>query len=976
MQITNSPDITNLLVDVRFDISNTLPNVFVTNESTGTGLANCTWWFVILSPTQTIIHQGSETTPDITGVWNTHTFTDAWPRPFNQIEWSGAPYSCQIYVKDSNGTVYTNAPQTATICRPAGNTQNSKNTFGIASSTVSVKCSEARIYFQDTTYHSYKGDDGTYVGSTLSVQYPIDETGVIPAPFAISNYSTALVPISYSSKNYQFLQRDFYDYDLGNNTSVRIKYQTIQTFAVWCNVDLMPLVCEFNTLINDIETGNCSDVETARNKLTLITPKMVMVSMGYLQPLTGIDVPALIEEIKVIGGFTCECCSAATGIIPETSSIIDGYNFIVNPVCGDIHGTVTNNGTNITFNLQDISYVVSVCNESPSETTAFSFVPSTQGCQKTYCLKVDGNQLAFDILTIIQNSSSLVNLLNSLVDTGGSGNFNLLVDGKCIFQTTASCDYLFSLFNIPATTTYAILASIGIGSTVHVLNFAFNGTNTSDLQAYLNALGYGTFVVASLGGGQVSITSSNNTNNITSLGYNVANVNYLANLTKNCTGYVPITANQAVQNIIDYLCGLTDAEIETSQDYVICYVDPVSKIQKTVTVSAGAALSDFITELLARGCDTVTYVKGIDASTCAGIQALFPGSAQVMQSNDYVLGTKNGSCARVFPVELGTRILTFGLNDANFMAAFCAAVAACGAGQPCIPFNYFYLTVPYSSPTDNTMDIIVNFNNPSAISYTLRYARIDNTNTPTYITIPSVLSSPYVIDNVADGQYFVGITPVYADGRVCPEITQTTPACIGINSFSAVTGGSPTSEFIVSYSAIVGLPQIRVNIAYPNGGSWSQIYTNDGMDIIIPFPAFVYGDFSITITPVCNENTGYFGAATAPVILNVPDPSVVPTNTYSISHTNTSSDVGVVQLYIGNNNSSPSVFLYNGILVTDPTQGTNANLPAVNANILFSISNGKTFLSVSCNGVPGATGGNSVSWGGINGGVQIDFIST
>lgn len=976
MQITNSPDITNLSVQVRFDISNALPNVFVTNESTGTGLANCTWWFVILSPSQTIIHSGSETSPDISGVWSTHTFTDAWPRPFNNIEYSGAPYSCQVYVRDSNGSIYTNAPQTATICRPAGNTQNSKNTYGIASSTVSVKCQEARIYFQDTTYHSYKGDDGTYIGSTLSVVYPIDETGVIPDPFAISNYVTALVPISYSSKNYQFLQRDFYDYDLGNNTSVRIRYQTIQSFAVWCNIDLEPLVCEFNTLINDIETGNCADVETARNKLTLIGPKMTLVFMGIMQPLTGIDVPVLIEQIKAIGGFTCECCSAATGIIPETSSIVDGYNFIINKVCGDINGTVTTNGTNITFNLQDISYVVSVCNESPSETTAFSFVPSQTGCQKTYCLKIDGNQLAYDILNIIQDNSSLVNMFNSIVTNGGDGSFNLLVDGKCIFQTTTSCDYLFGLFNIPANTTFAILTSIGIGSTIHVLNFAFNATNLPALQGYLNGLGFGTFTVTNLGGGQVSITSSNNTNNITSLSYTVSNVNYLANLSKNCTGYVPISANQVIQNVINYLCGLTDAQIETSQDYSICYVNPITKQKQTVTLSSGAALSDFILELLERGCDTIDYIIGLSATTCLGIQGLFPQSVQVMQSNDYVLGTKNSSCARIFPVELGTRILTLGLSDTNFMTAFCAAVAACGAGQPCIPFNYFYLTVPYSSPTDDTMDIIVNFNNPSAISYTLRYARIDNTNTPTYITIPNVLSSPYLINNVADGQYFVGITPIYADGRVCPEITQTTPACTGINSFSAVTGGSPTSDFIVSYSAIAGLPKIRVNIAYPNGGSWSQIYNNGSSPITIPFPPFVYGDFSITITPVCNENTGYFGAPTAPVILNVPDPNVLPGNMYSISHTNTASNVGTVQLYIGNNNSSPSTFLYNATLVTDPTTGTSASLPAVNANILFIIDNGKTFLSVSCNGVPGLTGTNTASWGGINGNVQIDFIST
>lgn len=876
MEITTSPDITNLDVSVQFDISNATPAVNVTNESTGTRLANCTWWFVILSPSQTFIHQGSATIPDITGNWSSHIFTDAWPRPFNQIEWSGAPYSCQVYVKDSNGTIYTNAPQTASICRPAGNTQNSKNTYGLASSVVAVKCQEARIFFQDTTYHSYKGLDGTYNGSTLRVIYPIDETATIPTPFEISNYSTVLVPISYSSNNYQFFQQDFYNYDLGANTSVKIRYQVIQTFAVWCNVDLEPLVCEFNTLINDIQTGNCANVQEATNKLTLIAPKMTLVFMGIMQPLTGIDVPALIEEIKAIGGFSCECCSAATGIIPTTASVIDGYTFSVVKACGDISGTVTTTGTNIQFNLSDVSYIVNVCNESPSETTAFSFVPSQTGCQKTYCLKIDGNQLATDILNIISNDSSLINFLNSLVNTG-TGNFNLLVDGKCIFQTTSSCDYLFSLLNVPATTTFALLTSIRIDSITHTLNFAFNGTNLPELQSYLNGLGYGTFVVANLGAGQVSITSTNNPNNIVALNYSIANVNYVATMTKSCTGYIPISANVAVQNIINYLCGLTDAEVETASDYVICYVDPVDKTNKQVTVSAGAAVSDFTIELLARNCDTISYIMSLNAITCDSMKGIFPQSAQVMQTNDYVLGTKNGACARILPEELATVIFNLALSNPTVLVSFCAVVTACAGGTPCTPFNFFYLTVPYSSPTDDTMDIIVNFQNPSAVSFTIRYARIDNTNTPTYITIPGVITSPYLIDNVADGQYSVGITPIYADGRTCPEMFQTTTACTGINSFSAVLGGSPISEFVISYSAIVTMPKLRVNIAYPNGGSSSAIYTNTGTDIHITFPTAVYGNFSITLTPVCNENTGFFGAPTAPIILNVTNPNPITT---------------------------------------------------------------------------------------------------
>lgn len=887
MQITTSPDITNLDVQVTWNLSGLNPAINLVNKSTGSGLANVTYAFVAKSPTGTYIHNGDISSPDKTGVWATTTLNDAWPRPFNQIEWSGAPYLFYVIAKDSAGNIFTGDMQPATICRPAGNTSLSKNTYGVATSNVSVKCQEGRIFFEDTTYHSYKGSDGERIASTLRVIYPIDETETIPTPFAIADYSTALVPISYSSSNYQFSQSVIYDYDLGNDTIVRIKYQTIQSFSVWCNIDLEPLVCEYNKLISDVENGNCADVYEANKKLGLISSKMFLVFMGIMQPLTGIDVPKLIEEIKEIGNFECDCCNAPTGIIPQTSSIIDGYNFAINPVCGDITGTVSVNGTNITFNLQDKSYIFSIANESPSETTAFSVEPSTDGCQKTYALKIDGTQLSFDILNIIKSNSDLVNLLNSIINGSGS---NLLVDGKCIFISSNACDYTFDLLNIPASSTYAILTSIKVDNISKPLNFAFNETNVSGLQTYLNALGYGTFVVTNPTSGEVVITSTANAKELDGITYSVSNVNYIAGFTRDCTGYVPVTASEAVQSIINYLCDITDASIATSQDYTICYVDPLTKLQKSVTISSGAALTDFILELLARGCDTINYITSITASTCSGVKNLFPQSIKTLQSNDYFLGTKSGDCARVYPIEFGTRIFQLGMSDANFMTALCNAVALCGAGQICDPFNYFYLTVPYSSPTDDTMDIVVNFQHPTAISYTLRYARVDNTSTPTYITVPNVLSSPYTITGVADGQYIVGLTPIYADGRKCTEMTQTTDSCTGINSFNVVGGGSPTDSFVISYNASASIPKIRVNISYPNGGYYSAIYTNSGTDITIPFPINVYGDFFISLQPVCNETTGFFGASTAPSILTVSNPSVAPSNSPSliqISNTDT-----------------------------------------------------------------------------------------
>lgn len=886
MNITTSPDITNLEVSVTWDISNSTPQILLTNLSTGSGLANCSWAFVATSPTGTFIHDGNISSPDIVGNWATYTLNDAWPRPFNSIEWSGAPYSFYVICKDSQGNIFTAPTQTAIICRPNGNTQSSKNTYGIASANVTVMCQQARVYFEDTTNSSYKGDSGTQVGSVLKVVYPIDETGNIPPSFSMADFVTTLVPISYSSDNYQFWQYSIYDYLLSVDTYVRIRYQLVQTFSVWCNIDLQPLLCEFNALIDSVQNGTCAEVNDAQQKINLISPKLTMAMMGIMQPLLGINVSDVVEQIQKIGEFDCDCCSAPSGIIPQTSSIVDGYNFSINSVCGDIAGTVTTNGYNIAFNLQDISYIVTIASNSPSGTDAFKIETITNGCQKTYALNIDGSQLAEDILNIIKSDSALVNLFNSIVNVN-VGNFSLLVDGKCIFSNTDSCDYEFDLSNIPLSTTYAILTSIKVGSISHTLNSAFNETNLSSLQSYLNSLGYGTFSVGSSSPstGDVQITSTSNTNDLQSMTYSVAGINYIANFSRTCTGYTQVSANQVVQSLIDYLCGITDAEIVTSENYEICYNDPNTGAATTVTINSGTALTTFISTLLARGCDTVNWITKIGANTCSSIQSLFPvNTTSSVTASDYFLQTKGSGqyCSRGYVVDTITQVLKLGIFNNDFMTAFCAAVVACQGGSPCAPFNTFYLDTPYSSPTDDTMDIVVYFDLPAAASFTLRYARIDNTNNPSYITVPNILSSPYTISGLNKGQYFVGLTPVYADGRKCSESTLNTDACTGINAFNAVLGGSPIDEFDITYNCSASVPDVRVNISYPNGGSWSQIYSNTGTPITVPLPTGVFGSFSLTMQPVCNVDTGWYGAPTSPVVLTVTDPSVTTTN-YTLS---------------------------------------------------------------------------------------------
>jgi hypothetical protein len=880
LQIHNSDDITYLAVEVTFDISGVTPLISLVNLSEGSNLAGVSYAFIVKSPTTTFIHEGSLSSPDITGVWSTDILADPWPRPFNQIEWSGPPFSFQVLAKDSNGNEYAAPVQYAPICRPNGNTKDSKNTYGVGSLTVQSKCNEARIFFQDTTNTSYKGLSGTVGSSVLRVNFPMDDTGTVPAPFQINYFATAMVPITYSGDGYQFLYTSIYDYDFGNDVHVRIKYLKNSTFGVWCNIDLMPLVCEYEKLSNSITNGTCTDAQDAQNKLNLIAPKFFQLLIGIAQPLTGVDVPALIEEIKIIGGFNCDCCTAATGIVPTGSSSFDGYTFSIVPQGGDIDGTVNANGFNIQFLLHDVSYIVKICDGSPAQTTAFEFTPSESGdgYTKTYCLTIDVTQFGYDIGNAIAANADLLNFWQALIGSSG-GSFTLIVDGGCIFSSSSTCDYELTLSNIPVNTTYALLTGIKIGTTTTPLTYSFNLTNLAGFQTYLNGLGLGTFVVTNPSGQTVLITSAANGNDIQQLSYKISATNYLADLSKNCTGFVPISANEVVQSIINYICEFDDSQLVTSDTYEICSINTTTNAKTITTVAAGQPLTTFITELLSKGCDTIDYIVSLSPVDCAGMLARFPAIPLVaMQANDVFLNTRAGACSQITPNEALLTMLTYGQYNVDVLAAFCNMVNLCAGGSPCAPYLVFEVEVSDPSPAGAVIDLVVTFTHPAAISHTIRYARIDNTVSPVYTTIPGILpgQSPYTIAGVQNGQYRVYIRPVYADGRLCSESVADTPACTGINSFSAEYDGT---DINVTYTAEVSLDSVRVNISYPNGGSFTQVYAN-GDPIVITPPSGVYGTFFATLQPVCDPDSGFFGVATPPAtfIINPPDNSSIINN--------------------------------------------------------------------------------------------------
>ena len=317
---TSSNDIFNLDFSVFVDISTPSPTVRFVNLSSGPNLAACKWVFGVFTPNNTPVHPSTFASPDKTGVWNNYTFPENLPQPGGNVIWSGSPYRFKVSVQDSAGETFTLEVKKE-ICAPSGNVCGSN--AGLADVEVVVRCEQARIYVEDKTNYAYKKQvlASRVVKKRLTLVYPPTEQGEYPEPFVIDNFSNGLIPISFSAEGYQLILESVLQYDLGDKVTVQLKYKFRESFAVQCNIDLCEIVSEYNELVRKVQ--NTCDEELSET-LVVINAKITQALIGKMQPLCGVDVAKLVEEIKELGGFTCDC-RRSNGIValinqPSTAS--------------------------------------------------------------------------------------------------------------------------------------------------------------------------------------------------------------------------------------------------------------------------------------------------------------------------------------------------------------------------------------------------------------------------------------------------------------------------------------------------------------------------------------------------------------------------------------------------------------------------------------------------------------------------------
>lgn len=274
------------------------------------------------------------------------------------------------------------------------------------------------------------------------------------------------------------------------------------------------------------------------------------------------------------------------------------------------------------------------------------------------------------------------------------------------------------------------------------------------------------------------------------------------------------------------------------------------------------------------------------------------------------------------------------------------------------------------------INLAIEFQMPvGAVSNLVQYARIDGISNPVWVTVsPNPTSSPAVIaTNIPNGQYEIQATPIYPDGRICQPTVVTTPACPGLISLSAII---QTGVLVVTYLAPSGVPSVLINVNYPNGGSYSQIYPNTGNPISIGLPSGVTGNYTVNGQSVCDASSGFYSAPSASVTVNYTNAvsgtyylgtslANVCTAPYTVLYSNGAPVPGSTLFTdpgLNTEITGYSYVSYQGVIYTiSSTNGTLGSDTGQNCNVTISGNNGLSTSIPSGNGFITSTPGRTIS---------------
>lgn len=802
-------------------------------------------------------------------------------------------YKISAAIQDGDGKIYYIPPVYKTLCQPNDLDASGfvPGIFQITPDTIN-----STLTVKELTRLVYNALVPASVSKSGVLSYP---TGTIaPVNFSVTPFSNNVI---YSGQ-YRIVNSTIATYNLQDDVYVLVTYYSNNVFDVTVNNRMSDIFCCVQK-IQKTATEHCDDsfgVE-ARHQLEHLLPFLMM---GIIAETSGQD--ASYESNYIKKYLSCNCGQNAltqsefTPINPSVNAIVligNGGTSIPSP-------TVT--GNTKTYNIT--SSIYQVVKGVPGD-LAFSISLDTSVSNIVkYVITINYDAFASNILTAISLNPTLVSQLNSLVNSGAFSTAGL--NGRCIIDLTTT-NYSLALNVTNAT----IISSVTIDGVIHMAPSNLFATDQPGVLSWMNSLLLGTFSV-NVAGGIISILSINNPHTIATMAFTSPNV------------VVPFQASnatliQVLQALIDYLCDITDAEVELGVALSLCTFDYNGVIVNTAYFGSQGGFNQGIASAI---CNLAARINTLTSVTCAKIQAIFQDSpaATFNLSTDRILAFVGGSCIGLNAKQLMLALISQVNSDAQVKAAFCAI--NCAVPSTCPDISNTSLNV--LSQTSIGVYGVVWASTPSASqTVTVRY-RISGTTT-----------------------WFIstGALSILPNGN----LSGTTPYAI-----TGLTGGSTYDIFIqnncggVGFIKQVSTPSssvlsgtyLRSNASYTICGSSSvTLYT------ALPFGpgVTVYQDAGLTIpvtgfTFIASASSGHvFGLSSATGVVGSDTGllcSAGVAGTYIVGNSSPAVCSNTSNTYYTNGPFGPGLVLYYDPSLSLPVTG---NLFVVNTatNQIFALNN-------------------------------------
>lgn len=390
MNITTSPNVSNFDFTACLDLTENTAVAHMVDISTyiSGGQANIIGInFKIVDPNNLTFHE-SIYPPDIDLTPGLTDFDVNLPTFNGAVKWG--IYKIFATLIDEDGTQYEWIEsglnyKAIRICKPNTLVGATKN-FGGLDILADFNCNTGVLLVEDGTAFTYNGYVPDTTETTVTVTYPVDPTGT--PSYQTATFMPFTLPISLSGL-YSITAQVIQTYQYTPTTCVNVAYKFQKAYDIQCGYTLCKARCDFDRLFKEVkDCTSVSPAETAAKQKQLILITALLSKAESFSNCSGADISGILDEIREIGDFDCDCDCTPAAITP--SPIYFNGTIVKGNMCGDIDMTITQFGTNVKIDLSDVTTSIKL-SDATAEFATIGTV--TNNCSKQYILDINPTSL-------------------------------------------------------------------------------------------------------------------------------------------------------------------------------------------------------------------------------------------------------------------------------------------------------------------------------------------------------------------------------------------------------------------------------------------------------------------------------------------------------------------------------------------------------------------------------------------------------